>query len=93
MGIGGWGTSAYTTKRLRALILRRGRNRKPADNLGAGPIAEAHHNQSISRAYSLAFLLLCERTGKEVGHMLRRLGLPGLLRVAAIVSVGLSLFA
>jgi hypothetical protein len=29
---------------------------------------------------------------KEVEHTLRRLGLPGLLRVAAIVSLGLSLF-
>lgn len=30
---------------------------------------------------------------KEAELMLRRLGLPGLLRVAAIVSIGLSLFA
>jgi len=30
---------------------------------------------------------------KEVGHMLRRLGLPALLRVAVIASLGLSLFA
>jgi hypothetical protein len=30
---------------------------------------------------------------KEVGGMLRRLGLPGLLRVAVIASLGLSLFA
>jgi len=30
---------------------------------------------------------------KEVGHMLRKLGLPGLLRVAVIVSLGLSLLA
>jgi hypothetical protein len=66
---------------------------EPPDNFGAGPITGAHHNQLISRAYSLAFLLLGERQAKEVGHMLRRLGLPGLLRVAAIVFLGLSLFA
>ena len=30
---------------------------------------------------------------KEAEIMLRRLGLPGLLRVAAIVSLGLTLFA
>ena len=29
----------------------------------------------------------------EVGQMLRKLGLPGLLRVAAIASLGLSVFA
>jgi hypothetical protein len=66
---------------------------EPPDNFGAGPIAEMHLNQLISRAHCLAFLLLYERTGKEVGHMLRKLGLPGLLRVAVIVSLGLSLLA
>ncbi len=46
------------------------------------------------RAYSVALLLLCSRTVKEeAGIMLRRLGLSGLLRVATIVSLGLSLFA
>jgi hypothetical protein len=42
--------------------------------------------------YSLAFLLLGD-VHKEVGHVLRRLGWPGLLRVAVIASLGLSLFA
>ena len=45
----------------------------------------------ISRVYSVAFLLLVSAQAQEAEPMLQRLGLPGLLRVAAIVSAGLSL--
>jgi hypothetical protein len=48
----------------------------------------------ITLAYSVAFVLLREGAGpRRPGQMLRRLGLPGLLRVAVIAFLGLSLLA